>query len=791
MPACKANSSLGLLAATLCLFDWGALEARSQSWTGSGDASSWNDASNWSSAVPPDGTDVNARIEGAASIFLTTPVTIGNLVLSGRGLVELSNSSGGSGSLIFGVSSGDAQLRATGITGTFTHVVSAPIVLNSDLEITTTPNIGLEISGNISGSGGLIKTGTSKAELSGSNTYTGGTTIDQGTLVVTTDSLPGNVENNASLQFREDTVGTYSGIISGNGSNVVSGGGTLILTAANTITGTTAISQATLQVEGSLAGGVVVGRTGTLSGSGTVGALSVAGKVAPGSSIGTLNVSGNASFFSGSTLVSEVDPLSTPNSDLLAVGGAVTGVNNLTIQVTPITIGLSASEYVAANDYVVLTGSSIDGDAPGIVESGDLPALVDVAIVGQPSVSGQVALRFSELPVAQLALQPAVISTGNTNHANLASAVATTAATGGGGQLLANSTTVATAVSTLTNNQLAQFNNVHGEPYSSYLTVGLEQVDLIMGAALDHASGLGLPGTERSTIPPRPQQDAALRHRVWMDTNYVSGSVNGESGVGSFNYDLWNIIIGADVFENSAFTGGVFAGGGGSNMDEHDTVDQSLETLSAFAGVYGRYHFTEDAALSGVAGYSYGDNSSARNNPTIGSFTGGKAETNFDSHAFFAGAKAFQKINLHDFVVTPSAGLSYSIIHQNSTSETGGGDFNYNIAGASAESLVSSLGLDFSRRFVSGASVWAPIAFARYEYDWLADANGHHEVMVSSPLFGDFEQVGQNRGAHGIIAGAGLSYDYGETVGIDFGYAYSNRTNGEEHGFGANLTIKF
>ncbi len=61
------------------------------------------------------------------------------------------------------------------------------------------------------------------------------------------------------------------------------GGGTLLMSASNTYSGTTSISAGTLLAEGSQSGAFSVGPNGTLSGSGTVGATSVAGVLAPSS----------------------------------------------------------------------------------------------------------------------------------------------------------------------------------------------------------------------------------------------------------------------------------------------------------------------------------------------------------------------------------------------------------------------------------------------------------------------------------------------------------------------------
>jgi autotransporter-associated beta strand protein/T5SS/PEP-CTERM-associated repeat protein len=87
---------------------------------------------------------------------------------------------------------------------------------------------------------------------------------------------------------------TFSGTIGGTGGFTKAGTGMLNLTGTNTYSGPTNVNAGTLLVNGSLAGGVTVNSGGTLGGTGRVGTLvSNGGTIAPGNSIGTLTVSGN------------------------------------------------------------------------------------------------------------------------------------------------------------------------------------------------------------------------------------------------------------------------------------------------------------------------------------------------------------------------------------------------------------------------------------------------------------------------------------------------------------------
>jgi fibronectin-binding autotransporter adhesin len=109
-------------------------------------------------------------------------------------------------------------------------------------------------SGIISGTGGLVKTGSGTQSLRNENTYTGLTTISAGTLRLQDGSagrgsVAGNILNNAALTFRLfgfDTI--YAGDISGTGTLLKEGPRTQVFTGANTYTGATTISVGTLQI---------------------------------------------------------------------------------------------------------------------------------------------------------------------------------------------------------------------------------------------------------------------------------------------------------------------------------------------------------------------------------------------------------------------------------------------------------------------------------------------------------------------------------------------------------------
>ena len=231
----------------------------------------------------------------------------------------------------------------------------------ADEELTVgSNNLSTEVSGVISGhKGSLVKVGTGTLTLSGADTYSGGTTVDDGILQLGTGgslAAAGRLTVNGGsfdLNGHDQTVGALSGAggtitlgsgtltvkqsittsflgdISGSGGLTKGGTGTLILDGINDYTGATAVDDGVLEIgdaehtDASLLGPVTIGAEGKLAGHGTIGGNVTnlaGGVVAPGGSIGTLTLGGDYTQGSTSRLRIEVSP--TAASQLKVLGNA-------------------------------------------------------------------------------------------------------------------------------------------------------------------------------------------------------------------------------------------------------------------------------------------------------------------------------------------------------------------------------------------------------------------------------------------------------------------------------------
>ncbi len=267
----------------------------------------------------------------------------GSLTKSGAGILRLEGSSSYTGgtTVAGGTLVGDAESLAGNI------VNNAALVFDQATDGA--------YAGNISGGGSLTKSGAGSLILTGNNSYTGGTTISAGTLVGNTTSLQGEIANNAALVFDQAASGTFAGNISGSGSLTKTGGGGLTWSGTGTFTGGTYVMSGMLSVDGSLSSLVTIGNRATLAGTGNVGSFitGAGASIAPGNSIGTINVANVADFGDGSAYLVEVD--SSGRSDLIAAGGTAIISSNAAVRVSPENGMDNGSTYGRSKTYTIVS----------------------------------------------------------------------------------------------------------------------------------------------------------------------------------------------------------------------------------------------------------------------------------------------------------------------------------------------------------------------------------------------------------------------------------------------------
>lgn len=264
-------------------------------------------------------------------------------------------------------------------------VTNRELILAGNSVLQTDSGSGTTLwAGPITGSGTLIKTGPDILELTGTNTYSGGTNINAGTLKIHADVNLGDVLGNVtfgggnlelanSIDFGSRnfilngsgtittdgfTLSTISTPITGTGPLIKEGSGTLVLTANNSFTNGAQVNAGTLEVDGSIPNTITVNSGGTLTGIGNVGILDIFGTLNPGNGArpaGALSAAA-VTFESGS--IFDVT-ISGNTSNQLLVAGPVTIDPNATIDVNPTT---ATQEF-----YTVISASSVNGQFAKVV----------------------------------------------------------------------------------------------------------------------------------------------------------------------------------------------------------------------------------------------------------------------------------------------------------------------------------------------------------------------------------------------------------------------------------------
>ena len=91
-------------------------------------------------------------------------------------------------------------------------------------------------SGNMSGTGALVIVEGTIA-LAGTNSYKGGTDVENGELFGNIKGIQGNVTNNGTVVFNQTNAGSFAGNMSGTGTLIKQGAGTLSLSGTSTFAG--------------------------------------------------------------------------------------------------------------------------------------------------------------------------------------------------------------------------------------------------------------------------------------------------------------------------------------------------------------------------------------------------------------------------------------------------------------------------------------------------------------------------------------------------------------------------
>jgi fibronectin-binding autotransporter adhesin len=339
------------------------------------------------------------NLASASDYFSGAISGTGGLIVSG-GTESLSGTNSYTGGTT--INAGTLQLGHGAMNGSVVGNVVDNGTLAFDLTGSTV------FAGVISGSGVVMQIGSGTTILTAANTYSGGTTINAGTLQIgngsTTGSISGAVTDNGTLAFGRTDTTTFAGTILGTGGvTVVSG--TTVFTALNSYAGATTINSLAdmaLSGSGSIATSGLVTDNGvfdvsattstpqitSLVGSGTVnlGSQSLVLTNGSGTFSGTIVGSGGLILNGGLQTVSGTNSYSgstTINGGTLAVNGTITSSSGVTINSGGTLGGTGTVPSVS-----VSSGGTI---SPGVAGAGTLHVNGSVSFAPGSNMAVQVA----------------------------------------------------------------------------------------------------------------------------------------------------------------------------------------------------------------------------------------------------------------------------------------------------------------------------------------------------------------------------------------------------------------
>lgn len=299
-----------------------------------------------------DGTSAGANMTATINAALTgtgglQKSDLGTLVLSGTNTYTGGTTVNGGTLQISGDSNlGDATGALTLDGGTLRNTAaftSARVVALNTNGGTFDTQANLTLSGVIGGTGALTKIGNGTLTLAGSNSYAGGTSINGGTVSVSSDANLGNASG--ALSFNGGTLQNTATFVSSRGITLNAGGGTFQTTSDLTLSGAIGGTGALTKAD---AGTLMLTANNTYAGGTTIaaGALQLGNGGAAGSITGNVIDNGTLAF---------------DRSDTYNFGGVISGSGAVTQRGTGITVLSGTNTYTGAT--TVQAGTLvIDGD---------------------------------------------------------------------------------------------------------------------------------------------------------------------------------------------------------------------------------------------------------------------------------------------------------------------------------------------------------------------------------------------------------------------------------------------
>lgn len=489
---------------------------------------------------------------------------------------------------------------------------------------------------NITGPGGLTKKGDGTLVLAGDSSYAGGTEVLAGTLAVS-----GGIEG--SVAVAEDAFFFNGGEVTAIGDSTVVSAGRL--ENAGTIR-SDVVNRGDLGNDGQILGDVT--NAGRLSGNGRIsGSLVNTGTVAPGNSIGRIEIDGPVTFEAGS--VYEVEIAANGRSDSLATTGPVT------ITDAGLTVSIDDPASIGLQSFPILTSESgIEGGFTSVGDPfGSAFPFLDLEVSADSGVLVLASVR-SDVPFASVAETP--------NQASVAGAL---------DSLPAEGALMDALVSLDGTTAPGAFETLSGEIYASAQTVLQNQAiylrDAVGGRQRQVTRPLTVPGGPKSG----PQTAAllpGLAPTLWMQGYGSWGSSDATANSGRLSRSIGGFVIGLDGSPHDDLTIGL-AGGYSRSSFEVGSLTSSGNSDNYDLAIYAT-GLLGPVNLRGGAGYGW-HRLSVDRTASFSDFSE-RLESAYDARTVQVFGEVGYGAELEQVFLEPFAGVAYVNLKTDGFTESGG-----------------------------------------------------------------------------------------------------------------------
>lgn len=478
------------------------------------------------------------------------------------------------------------------------------------------------------------------------------------------------------------------------------------------------------------------------------------GFVSPGNSIGTINITGDYTQGKNSVLEIEFDNNS---SDKLIVSGTA----NLDGTLKMIPLG-----YVKGKSYSFFDAGSINGS----FASYQSPAVFNIGI---NNIASNLSMDITRNSYASL--------TSSSSQNSMASTLDQIRPSAAGD--------MAQVLNLMDSMQLPQLQGAFKDMYPG------------MNAAAGHAALQGAQRTqaelhgslEPSLLPGRklsnPNNTKPYSLSSWV--TYMGSSVGMKSAnsIPEFRDRMKGLILGIDYYLDGNFSFGI--AGAIANQDLNQRGGSGSSTVRSYqAYLYSKWNNLEHGKgpyWNTSIGAGIMDIETHRSI----AFLNRKTKSSHSARVYSASTNAGYVFGKDKWALRPGLNINYALLHEDSYSESRGGNLSLDIDSRDSQSLQSRLGISLSREIKLKKAMLIPEFRMHWVREFITEPSDiKASFKDSSPTFkAKARKVPENS----AILGLGLNARFSERIfgAVDYEYTFMENNHGSEQRMSVQLKIRF